>query len=79
MIPRLSRTDVKKGKEYTLYLRNSIKERIKNSSILNEDNHSNDEKLEERLQLANNVIEEAIELNYHSKHNKNKICISDIL
>ena len=31
--PRLSRTAVKKGKEYTFYLRNLIKERIKNNNI----------------------------------------------
>ena len=72
-IPRLSRTIVKNGKEYTFYLRNLMKEKIVRSNVLNEDKRSNDEKFEERLQLVDSVIEEAINLNYHSKHNKKKI------
>lgn len=70
--PRLSRTAVKKGKEYTFYLRKLMNEKIRNSMILNEENHSSDEKFEERLQLVSSVIEESIELNYHSKNNKKR-------
>lgn len=71
--PRLSRTAVKKGKEYTFYLRKLTNEKIRNSTILNEENHNCDEKFEERLQLVGSVIEESIELNYHSKNNKKKM------